>query len=99
MDLTWVLMVRTTKETNSLNYCNVKFVKLLKNLSVIHIVANENKMKSTRMISSLYTYHENLNLQLPICFNPKPTFLVLIFNSSFYIHKNMNLKQFFSSLF
>ncbi len=40
MDLTWVLMVRTTKETNSLNYCNVKFVKLLKNLGVIHIVAN-----------------------------------------------------------
>jgi hypothetical protein len=32
------------------------------------------------MISSLYTYHENLNLQLPVCFNPKATFLELIFN-------------------
>jgi hypothetical protein len=32
------------------------------------------------MISSLYACHENLNLQLPICFNPKPTFLELIFN-------------------
>ncbi len=44
MDLTWVLMVRTTKETNSLNYCNVKFGKLLKNLGGIHIVANTSQI-------------------------------------------------------
>jgi hypothetical protein len=61
-------------------------------------LSNENKRKPTR-ISSLYTWHENLNLQVSTYLNPKPPFLggkFLI--SSFYIYKNMNLKQHLLSL-
>jgi hypothetical protein len=34
-------MVGTIREANSLNSYNVKFVKLLNNLGVVHIVANK----------------------------------------------------------
>ncbi len=40
-------MVRTTKEANLLNSYDVKFVKLLYNLGVTHIVANMSQTLAT----------------------------------------------------
>jgi hypothetical protein len=38
MDLAWALMVETIREANSSNSSNVKFVKVLNNVGVIHII-------------------------------------------------------------
>lgn len=38
MDLAWALMVETIQEANLSNSSNVKFVKVLNNVSVAHIV-------------------------------------------------------------
>jgi hypothetical protein len=38
MDLAWALMVETIQEVNLSNSSNVKFVKVLNNVSVAHIV-------------------------------------------------------------
>jgi hypothetical protein len=38
MDLAWALMVKTTQEANLSNSSNVKFVKVLNNVNVVHLV-------------------------------------------------------------
>lgn len=61
---------------------------------------NENQRRFLRMTSSLCTCYENLNLEVLTHFYLQPTFWVWFFISSFYIHKNMSLKQqFFISIF
>jgi len=60
--------------------------------------SNENKRKSTRIISSLYTCHENLNLQVPIYLNPNPNFLGLVFYFLILYTQKHERKQHFSSL-
>jgi hypothetical protein len=43
MDLTWALMVGTTKKANLSNSSNLKFVKVLNNDGVAHIVPKNPK--------------------------------------------------------
>jgi hypothetical protein len=50
------------------------------------------------MVSSLYTCHENHNLQVATYLNPKPTLLGLIFNFLTLQTQKMNFKKYFSLL-
>jgi len=43
-------MVETIREANSLNSYNVKFLKLLNNLGVVHIVANKFRTPIARFV-------------------------------------------------
>jgi hypothetical protein len=56
MDLARVLIVGTVKEANSLNSYNVKLVKRLNNLGVVHIVANKFQTLIARSIDLPHSF-------------------------------------------